>query len=776
MRHLQRARSSGRTASSAAAVAVAVLSLAASAAARGPQPAIAPAAPSGLLVTGVTAKTVGVAWNAAAQAAGYDVYLGGKRIARTTSLSYQVASLNCSTAYTISVDSYTSSGRRSGQISVSATTGPCTDTQAPTTPSGLAATSVGATSATIGWNPSSDNVGVAGYDVYVGGHRVGTTAATGYQLSGFACGTSSAVAVDAYDAAGNHSGQTSITVTTTACPDTQAPSVPTSVAVSGVGATSATLGWNPSSDNVGVAGYGVYVAGRRVATTVATSYQLTGLTCGTTSTVGVDSSDAAGNRSAQASASVTTSACTTPPPAPSGLAVTSVAATAVSIAWSTSAASAAVSTSSVAGYDVYIGGQRAGTTTGTSYQLTSLTCGTAYTVAVDAYDSTGTRSSTTTTSASTAACDSTPTLYVAVSGSDTNGCTAIAPCASFQRAYQLAQPGQVVQVGAGSYGSQRLAYDSSKTGTARVVFKPAPGASVTVASVDLGQWQYGVKPPSHVELRSMTITSGWTVWDTADDVVVRDVHAPVFQVLSASDVEVLGGDYGPCVRPACGYKLISGTNVVVDGATLHEDTSSDIVAYHTDGLFVRGCRGCAVRNSKFYGNEITNIRLQDCACTDSFGNPLQSSANVVFENDWFAAPLNADGSLRGDSIDIDTPTPGLLIRNDSFSENSGPMFTRSDSGTGASVVNNLMLNFPCAVGVTYSHNVFIPASPGWGDAPCSSSDVKVTSFGYVSTGGFDYHVTATSPAIGRGDTGNCPALDIDGDARSGRCDAGADEY
>ncbi|HET8606476.1 MAG TPA: LamG-like jellyroll fold domain-containing protein, partial [Gaiellaceae bacterium] len=91
------------------------------------------------------------------------------------------------------------------------------DTTAPTTPTGLAATGGTQTSVQLAWNASSDNVGVAGYRVYVDGAAAGTTAATSYAVTGLACGTSHTFAVDAYDAAGNRSGKASTTATTSAC-------------------------------------------------------------------------------------------------------------------------------------------------------------------------------------------------------------------------------------------------------------------------------------------------------------------------------------------------------------------------------------------------------------------------------------------------------------------------------------------------------------------------------------------------------------------------------
>jgi chitodextrinase len=97
--------------------------------------------------------------------------------------------------------------------------------------------------------------------------------------------------------------------------DTQAPSAPTGLAVSGQTQTSLTLSWNASTDNVGVTAYGAYRDGASVGTTSAAtrSYSFAGLSCGTTFVLGVDAADAAGNRSARSLANAATSPCTAPP-------------------------------------------------------------------------------------------------------------------------------------------------------------------------------------------------------------------------------------------------------------------------------------------------------------------------------------------------------------------------------------------------------------------------------------------------------------------------------
>ena len=96
-------------------------------------------------------------------------------------------------------------------------------------------------------------------------------------------------------------------------PDTSAPTTPTGLTLAGATTTSVSVSWKPSSDDVGVAGYGLYRGGARVDTTSHTSYTFSGLACATTFEVGVDAYDAAGNRSARTTLAAETAPCPTPP-------------------------------------------------------------------------------------------------------------------------------------------------------------------------------------------------------------------------------------------------------------------------------------------------------------------------------------------------------------------------------------------------------------------------------------------------------------------------------
>ncbi len=99
---------------------------------------------------------------------------------------------------------------------LSLTTGPA-DTAAPSVPQNVAASATGATSAHVSWDASSDDTGVAGYDIFRDGSKVKTVSGTGtsFDDTSLSPQTSYSYTVDAFDAAGNASGRSAAADVTT---------------------------------------------------------------------------------------------------------------------------------------------------------------------------------------------------------------------------------------------------------------------------------------------------------------------------------------------------------------------------------------------------------------------------------------------------------------------------------------------------------------------------------------------------------------------------------
>jgi endonuclease I len=94
---------------------------------------------------------------------------------------------------------------------------PTSDTQAPTVPANLVASSITATSLNLSWTASTDNISVTGYDVYMNSTLKASVTTNSVSISALTAGTTYSFYVKAKDAAGNVSANsTTINATTTA--------------------------------------------------------------------------------------------------------------------------------------------------------------------------------------------------------------------------------------------------------------------------------------------------------------------------------------------------------------------------------------------------------------------------------------------------------------------------------------------------------------------------------------------------------------------------------
>jgi len=138
------------------------------------------------------------------------------------------------------------------------------DTSPPSAPTALHTTGVTSSQISLGWTASTDNVGVTGYEVWrcqgsgcSSFSRVGTPTGATFNDSGLSASTSYTYEVRATDAAGNLSvySTPTLTVTTSASGDTQAPTAPTNLRVIATSSSEVDLSWDAATDNVGVATY-----------------------------------------------------------------------------------------------------------------------------------------------------------------------------------------------------------------------------------------------------------------------------------------------------------------------------------------------------------------------------------------------------------------------------------------------------------------------------------------------------------------------------------------
>ncbi|GGM86286.1 hypothetical protein GCM10011609_23370 [Lentzea pudingi] len=173
------------------------------------------------------------------------------------------------------------------------------DTTAPSAPANARSTGTTASSVSLAWDASTDNVAVTGYDVYNGSTLATTVTRTTATISGLKADNDYTFTVKAKDAAGNTSAASAAVTARTrpGAADGEAPTVPANLRSTGVTASSVSLAWDASTDNVGVTGYQVLNGSTVAATVTSTAATVTGLNADTAYTFSVRAVDAAGNQS-----------------------------------------------------------------------------------------------------------------------------------------------------------------------------------------------------------------------------------------------------------------------------------------------------------------------------------------------------------------------------------------------------------------------------------------------------------------------------------------------
>jgi hypothetical protein len=403
-------------------------------------------------------------------------------------------------------------------------------------------------------------------------------------------------------------------------------------------------------------------------------------------------------------------------------------------------------------------------------------------------------------------------LFVAPTGADGRSCRSPQmACASFDRAYRVARPGEIVEVAGGRYESQSIRTAGTRSGP-NVVFRPAARARVVLGGLTLGSNDMN-QGPDRLTIRNMELAykgagpgarnqEGIWVGPGSSYVRLEHMDAGAVHTWFADHITILGGDYGPCdavwgSENVCGNtKFDVSSNITVDGALFHDyrfDATCFSVAgadCHWECMYVNAGENITIRNSKF----------RDCTIYDIFVTISGPDAarighrNLLIENNWFDTPWTEDRSggqrARATGVSLawcQNSSQGykdVLVRFNSFQRNTGIELDRNMScrWENVRIIGNL-LSYPgnCDPRITYGYNVWTSAiRPG----RCAGTDRQIGDampYAQPASGrGFNFRLrssrTVADDLVPTSAPGGCPRVDIDRARRLGkRCDAGSDE-
>ncbi|WP_424494222.1 endonuclease [Salinimicrobium sp. GXAS 041] len=178
----------------------------------------APSAPTEVTASEVGYESVTLTWEAStdnSSIARYNIFIDGENTASTTTTSTTISGLTPGTTYSISITAVDLAGNISeASDAIEVTTNE--DTEAPTIPANLTASTITSNSVSLTWDTSTDNTEISEYDIYLDGEYSATTSNTAFTISDLEAETTYSVAVLARDIYDNESALSAAVEVTTA--------------------------------------------------------------------------------------------------------------------------------------------------------------------------------------------------------------------------------------------------------------------------------------------------------------------------------------------------------------------------------------------------------------------------------------------------------------------------------------------------------------------------------------------------------------------------------
>jgi fibronectin type 3 domain-containing protein len=295
------------------------------------------------------------------------------------------------------------------------------DTTAPSIPTNLAGNAI-STTVGLSWTPSSDDIGVAGYNVIRNGVWIANTTQPAYSDTGLSTSTTYNYQVQAFDLAGNTSVMTPTLAMSTVY--TLPPSVPANVVAMATSTSQVAVSWTASTDPQGVSSYQILrgttpnnLVQIGIVNGTTTNYNDRNLNASTTYYYGITATQAAYVSQMSGVAIATTLAL---PTAPTGVTAAATSTSQVAVSWSAGPSGMPVSSYQILRGTTSTNLVKVATRTTLSYTDMSLTAGTTYYYAVTETDTAGNVSPmSTVVAATTLAPPSAPTGVTAVANTHT---------------------------------------------------------------------------------------------------------------------------------------------------------------------------------------------------------------------------------------------------------------------------------------------------------------------------------------------------------------------
>ena len=214
----------------------------------------------------------------------------------------------------------------------------------------------------------------------------------------------------------------------------------------------------------------------------------------------------------------------------------------------------------------------------------------------------------------------------------------------------------------GSYGGESLSA-AAKSGTGRVVFRPASGATVTMTG------EFRLTGQNHIELQNMTV-GGMYLTGGANDIVFQGVNTSTLYFRVVSNISLLGGSVGgTCMGYSAtvgsGVKTGRAVNILIDGVHFHDITRDCNASAHVECLFVQESSYVTIQNSSFTNCGIMDVYVHEIG---GGGDP----DHIIIQNNSFAT--TTDGgfyalvtqALSGETLN------DYLIQGNSFAQTPAP--------------------------------------------------------------------------------------------------------